>query len=287
MRAKITILAGLLLIVSAVWFLVLVQKPGQILETIFLDVGQGDSILIKTPQNQSILIDGGPGNKVLEKLGKYLSSFPKRVDVVILTHPHADHVTGLIEVLKRYNVSLVVINGVYLKTDSYNQFINAAKDNSAKVLIAEIGQAIHFGKDLEFDIIAAPGGGITNDNNANETSIVGKLIYKDFSIMFTGDAPATVENKILAYGPSADGLKSDIIKVGHHGSKYSSFMNFLSAVAPKAGIIEVAEKNIYNLPSPAALSRFAMLGINVFETGQNGDIKILSDGFTANIYTER
>ncbi|MFH1393093.1 MAG: MBL fold metallo-hydrolase [Patescibacteria group bacterium] len=284
MKSKITILAGLLLIASATWFLVLIQKPEQILETIFLDVGQGDSILIKTPQNQSILIDGGPNNKVLEKLGKYLFSLSKKIDVVILTHPHADHVTGLIEVLKRYKVGLIVINGVYLKTDNYDQFISAAKNNGAKVLIAEVGEAIHFGKDLEFDIIAAPVSGVTNDNNANETSIVGKLIYNDFSIIFMGDAPAKIENKILAYG---DGLKSDIIKIGHHGSKYSSFINFLSAVVPKAGIIEVAEKNIYSLPSPAALSRFAFLGINVFETGKKGDIKILSDGFTANIFTER
>jgi len=204
--------------------------------------------------------------------------------VVILTHPHADHVTGLIEVLKRYKVGLIVINGVYLKTDNYNQFVNAAKNNGAKVLIAEVGEAIHFDKDLEFDIIAAPGEGATNDNNANETSIVGKLIYKDFSIMFMGDAPAQIENKIMAYG---EGLKSDILKIGHHGSKYSSFMNFLNVVAPKAGIIEVAEKNIYSLPSPAALSRFAMSGINIFETGKKGDIRILSDGFTANIFTER
>ncbi len=284
MKRKITILAGLLLIASAMWFLVLIQKPGQILETIFLDVGQGDSILIKTPQNQSILIDGGPNNKVLEKLGKYLFSLPKRIDVVILTHPHADHVTGLIEVLKRYSVGLVVINGVYLKTDNYNQFVSAARNNGAKVLIAEAGEAIHFGKNLEFDIITAPGSGVTNDIDANETSIVGKLIYNDFSIMFMGDAPAKIENKILAYG---NGLKSDIIKIGHHGSKYSSFMNFLSAVAPKAGIIEVAEKNIYSLPSPAALSRFAMSGINIFETGKKGDIRILSDGFTASIFTER
>ena len=283
-KRKIIISAGLLLIASVVWFLVLAQKQGQILETIFLDVGQGDSILIKTPQNQSILIDGGPNNKVLEKLGKYIFSLPKKIDVVILTHPHADHVTGLIEVLKRYDVGLVVINGVYLKTDNYNQFLVAVKNNGAKVLTAEVGEAIHFSENLEFDIIAAPGGGVTNDNDANETSIVGKLIYKDFSIMFMGDAPAKIENKIMAYG---DGLKSDIIKVGHHGSKYSSFMNFLSSVAPKAGIIEVAEKNIYNLPSPATLSRFIMSGINIFETGEKGDIKILSDGFTANIFTER
>jgi len=283
MKRKIAILSGLLLATSAVWFLVLAQKPERILKTIFLDVGQGDSILIKTPRNQSILIDGGPNNKVLEKLGEHLPLFPKVVDVVILTHPHADHVTGLIEVLKRYDVGLVVINGVYLKTDNYIQFVNAVKNSGAKVLIAEVGEVIHFGGDLEFDIIAAPEEGVTNDNNANETSIVGKLVYKDFSIMFMGDAPAKIENQLLVYGA---GLKSDILKVGHHGSKYSSFPIFLKTVAPKAGIIEVGVKNFYGLPSPATLSRFAMLGINVFETGQNGDVKVLSDGFTANIFTE-
>lgn len=291
------ILIGLLLVVLVVWFLVLSQKPGRILEADFLDVGQGDSILIKTPKGQTLLIDGGPNNKVLEKLGKYLQPLQKRIDIIILTHPHADHVTGLIEVLRRYSVGLVVLNGVYLKTDNYDQFLTAIKDNKVKVLIAEVGVAIHFDKNLEFDIISSPDknlagsvfnkkseGFSSNSNDVNETSIVGKLIYNDFSIMFMGDATSKIENQLLAYG---DGLKSDILKVGHHGSKYSSFPFFLKAVAPKAGIIEVGEKNFYGLPSPAALSRFKMFNINIFRTGQNGDIRVLSDGFTTNIYKEK
>lgn len=284
MKNRLIILAGLLIIASIVWFLVLNQKPSQILEVNFLDVGQGDAILIKTPKDQTVLIDGGPDNKILEKLGKYLSLLKKRIDVVILTHPHADHVSGLIEVLRRYEIGLVIINGVYLKTDNYDQFLSAIRENEIKVITAESGEAIHFDKNLEFDILVAPGEGVTNDNDANETSIVGKLIYNDFSIMFMGDAGLKIENQILASGKN---IKSDILKVGHHGSKYSSFLSFLKAIAPKAGIIEVAEKNFYNLPSPAALSRFAMLNMNIFRTGQNGDIKVLSNGFTTNIFTER
>ncbi|MDP3004237.1 MAG: MBL fold metallo-hydrolase [Candidatus Azambacteria bacterium] len=297
MKNQFKILIGLLVVALIVWFLVLNQRPGRILEMDFLNVGQGDAILIKTPKGQTVLIDGGPDNKVLEKLGKYLQPLQKRIDLIILTHPHADHVTGLIEVLRRYSVGLVILNGVYLKTDNYDQFLKAIEDNKVKVLIAEAGEAIHFDKDLEFDILYPnenPAGLVFNKNSesfgtvgndVNDTSIVGKLIFNDFSIMFVGDVTSKVENQLLlAYG---NGLKSDILKVSHHGSKYSSFPFFLKAVAPKAGIIEVGAKNFYNLPSPAALSRFAMLDINIFRTGQNGDIRVLSNGFTTNIYKEK
>jgi len=102
--------------------------------------------------------------------------------------------------------------------------------------------------------------------------------------MFMGDATSKIENQLLAYG---DSLKSDILKVGHHGSKYSSFTSFLKVVAPKAGIVEVGAKNFYGLPSTAALSRLEMFGINIFRTDQNGDIRVLSNGFTTNIYKEK
>ncbi len=290
------ILIGLLIVVLIVWFLVLNQRPGRILETDFLNVGQGDAVLIKTPKGQTVLIDGGPDNKVLEKLGKYLQPLQKRIDLIILTHPHADHVTGLIEVLRRYSVGLVILNGVYLKTDNYDQFLNAIEENKIKVLIAEAGEAIHFDKDLEFDILSPnknPAGLVFNKNSEsfgtagndiNDTSIVGKLLFNDFSIMFMGDATSKIENQLLAYG---DSLKSDILKVGHHGSKYSSFTNFLKTVAPKAGIIEMGAKNFYGFPSSAALSRLEMFNINIFRTGQNGDIQVLSNGFITNVYKEK
>ncbi len=293
------ILAGLLIVISAVWFLVLSRKPGRILEVDFLNVGQGDSILIKTPKGQTMLIDGGPDNKILEKLGKYLQPLQKKIDMVILTHPHADHVTGLIEVLRRYDVGLVIFNGIYLKTDNYDQFLKAIENNKIKVMIAEAGEAIHFGPpagELEFDIISPDKnlsrsifnekseGFSTDGNDVNDTSIVGKLIYNDFSIMLTGDATSKIENKLLAYG---DDLKSDVLKIGHHGSKYSSFTSFLKTVAPKVEIIEVGAKNFYGLPSQAALSRLVMFNANVFRTDKNGDIRVLSDGFTTSVFIEQ
>ena len=296
MKNQLKILIGLLIVALIVWFLVLNQRPGRILEMDFLNVGQGDAILIKTPKGQTVLIDGGPDNKVLEKLGKYLTPLQKRIDLIILTHPHTDHISGLIEVLRRYDIGLVILSGAEIKTDVYAEFLKATKTNNVQILIAEAGQAIHFDKNLEFDIIS-PDKNLsslvfnkksesfgTGGNDVNDASIVGKLIYNNFSIMFMGDATSKIENQLLAYG---DNLKSDILKVGHHGSKYSSFTNFLKIVAPKAGIIEVGAKNFYGHPSQAALSRLGMFNVNIFRTDQNGDIRVLSNGFTANIYKEK
>ncbi len=289
-------MSGLLVVALIVWFLVFNQKSDRILETDFLNVGQGDAILIKTPKDQTVLIDGGPDNKVLEKLGKYLSPLQKRIDLVILTHPHADHVSGLVEVLRRYSVGGVILTGAKLKTDVYSEFLKIIKERNVPVVIAEAGQAIHFDKNLEFDIISPSknlSGEVFNKksegfssggNDVNETSIVGKLIYNDFSIMFMGDATLKIENQLLAYG---DNLKSDILKVGHHGSKYSSFTNFLESVAPQAGIIEVGAKNFYGHPSQAALSRLGMFNVNIFRTDLNGDVRVLSNGFITSIYKEK
>lgn len=296
MKKELSILFGLLIVALVVWFLVLNQRPGRILETDFLNVGQGDAILIKTPKGQIVLIDGGPDNKVLEKLGKYLLPLSKRIDLIILTHPHADHVSGLIEVLRRYDVGLVILNGAYLKTDNYDQFLKAVMDSGVKVLAAEAGEAVHFDRNLEFDVISSGGnsgnlifnknaeGFGAKGNDVNDTSIVGKLIFEDFSLLLMGDATSKIENQLLAYG---NGLKSDILKVGHHGSKYSSSLLFLETVLPKAAVIEVGAKNRYGHPSPAALSRLEMINADIFRTDLNGDIKILSNGFTASIYKEK
>lgn len=279
----------------AVWFFVFATAPIGNLEANFLDVGQGDAILIQTPEKQTMLIDGGPSNKVLQKLGKYLPPLSKRIDIVLLTHPHADHVSGLIEVLKRYDVGLVILSGADLKTDVYREFLKVVAEKNIPVVIAQAGEAIHFDKNLEFDILS-PIQSIDSvfnkkgesfgalGNEVNDASIVGKLIFNDFSLMLTGDATFKIENQLSIYG---EGLKSDILKIGHHGSKYSSSISFLRAVSPKAAIIEVGLKNRYSHPSDAVLKRLKNINTGVFRTDQNGDIKIVSDGFTTNIYKEK
>jgi len=286
-------------------FLFLSKNTDRFLEIDFLDVGQGDAILVITPENQTMLIDGGPNNRVLQKLGKYLPMLEKRIDIVLLTHPHADHVAGLVEVLKRYNVGAVILSGVELKTEVYSEFLKITLEKNVPIIIAEAGQAIHFDENLEFDILAGVDGGEkvfnknsegfgVRGNDVNDASIVGELIFsakggsasggKDFSVIFMGDATSKIENQLLAYG---ENLESDILKAGHHGSKYSSSLLFLKFVSPKAAVIEVGAKNRYGHPTEATLSRLKMINANIFRTDQNGDIRVLSDGFTTNIYKEK
>ncbi|MDO8574740.1 MAG: MBL fold metallo-hydrolase [bacterium] len=299
MKIKITALLKGLSVIFAIlivfWFLVLSGKDGRELEIISFDIGQGDAILVKTPENQTMLIDGGPNNKVIQKLGQYLPALAKRIDIILLTHPHADHVTGLVEVLKRYDVGAVILTGAELKTDVYSEFLKIIEEKNVPVVIAEAGEAIHFNKNLEFDVLSPEQAGdlVFNKksegfggagNDVNDASIVGKLIFNNFSILMTGDATSKIENQLLIYGES---LKSDILKVGHHGSKYSSSLSFLKFVSPKAAMIEVGAKNRYGHPSLAALSRLKMINANIFRTDLNGDIKILTDGFTTNIFKEK
>lgn len=292
-RAKFLLM--IIIAASAAWFLVFAGKTGRILEVYFLDVGQGDAILIITPENQTMLIDGGPNNKILQKLGEYLPAFSKRIDIILLTHPHADHVIGLVEVFKRYEIGAVILSGAELKTDVYSEFLKTTLEKNIPVIIAEAGEAIHFSNNLEFDILSpeqtenlvfnkkSEGFG-SGGNDVNDTSIAGKLIFNDFSAMFMGDATSKIENRILSYG---ENLKSDILKVGHHGSKYSSSLLFLKTVSPKAAIIEVGAKNFYGHPSESALSRLKIIDASIFRTDQNGDIKVLTNGFTTNIFIEK
>ena len=295
MNQKYKLPIMLLAVAAAIWFLVFLKTPAPILKTYFLDVGQGDAILIQTPKNQTMLVDGGPNNKVLEKLGEYLPPLAKRIDIVLLTHPHADHVVGLIEILRRYEIGAVILSGADLKTEVYSEFLKTVKEKNIPVIIAEAGEAIRFDQNLEFDILSPAKseslvfnkkneGFGSAGNDVNDTSIVGKLIFKDFSIMLTGDATFKIENQLLAYG---ENLKSDILKAGHHGSKYSSSLQFLKLISPKAAIIEVGAKNRYGHPSPAALSRLKMINASIFRTDLNGDIEIISNGFTTSIYKEK
>lgn len=281
-------------VIWALFFLKLSQQ--KFLEVDFFDVGQGDAILVKTPKNQTMLIDGGPNDKILDKLSANLMPLQKRLDIVMLTHPHADHAAGLIEILKRYESGLLILGSDFLETETYKEFLKTAELRGIPVMIGQKGDAVHFSEDLELDILSPKedtlkvfGKGSESfgkaGNDVNDSSVVGKLVFKNFSIVLTGDATSKTEKKLI--GDYGQNLQAEILKIGHHGSKYSTSENFLKYVRPKAAIIEVGARNRYGHPAPAALERLNRLNIATFRTDEKGDIKILSDGFLASIYADR
>jgi len=232
-------------------------------------------VFIETPGGRQILIDGGPDASVLEKLGSVMSFWDRNLDLVILSHPEKDHLAGLIEVLKRYQVENILWTGIVRDTAEYREWVDGIKKEGAKIVIAQAGQNLKIGK-LEIDILSPPENLEGQElKDSNDSSVVAKLIFGKDSFLFTGDISGKVEASLAK---NSAGVDSDILKVSHHGSKYSSTDEFIKAVSPQIAVIEVGRENSYGHPTEDVLARLAKYGINIFRTDQDGDIKIISDG---------
>jgi len=251
-------------------------EESKALEVDFLDVGQGDAILIKTPDHQRILIDGGPTSTVVEKLGEHLPFYDKKIDLVILTHPHADHLDGLVEVLKRYEVEKILSTGVTHTTPDYLAWLEEIKKQNVPMEIVVAGQTIDFGSGVKMEFFY-PKEDLTGKSmeNLNNTSVVSKLIFGQTSFLFTGDAETEVEDELIGGGVN---LKADVLKVAHHGSRNATSQNFLEKVQPKFAVISVGADNQFGHPNAMTVKRLENIGAEILRTDKDGDIKIKSDG---------
>jgi len=250
------------------------RLTGRMLKVVFFDVGQGDCIFIETPQGHQIMIDGGPDAAVVKKLKKEVPFWDRGIDLVILTHPEKDHLAGLLEVLKRYRIDHILWTGVARKTDDYNEWKELIKTEGAKTAVVKGGESIKAG-DVEINILY-PLESLEGKEfeNSNDTSIVSRLIFYDSTFLFTGDITSKVELKLVDKDVS---LKSEVLKVAHHGSKYSSADGFLNTVSPDIAVIQVGN-NPYGHPAQEVLQRLDKFGVETFRTDIDGDIKLISDG---------
>jgi len=259
------------------WVVVLELSQLRFLEVVFFDVGQGDSIFIETPERFQVLIDGGPGLAVLEKLGQEMPFYDREIDLIILTHPEHDHYFGLFEVLKRYDVKNILWTGIIRDTAEYQEWIRLINEEGANVLIAKAGQKMILQKNpLIFLEILHPFENLEGQETkyTNDTSIVAGLVFNDISFLFTGDVSKKIEGELINKYIDLD---SDILKVAHHGSKTSSCLEFLEIVSPELAVISVGENN-YGHPHPDVLANLEKFDIQVLITKELGDIKIVSDG---------
>ncbi|MBU4332661.1 MBL fold metallo-hydrolase [Patescibacteria group bacterium] len=256
----------------------IVENQQTNLEVIALDIGQGDAILIKTPYRQNILIDGGPDNSVVRGIDGNLPFWRRRIDLMILTHPDADHVTGLVEVLERYPVERVMSTGVVHTLPAYIEWLEIIKDEQIPMDIARAPMKVEFGDDLWLEIIYPWEDyvGINVEDN-NETSIVVKLIYGETSFLLTGDATIKSEEEMLSAGID---VNSDVLKVGHHGSKGSTCLEFAQAVEPEYAVISVGADNRFGHPNLRVLKNLEAVGAIILRTDKTGDIILVSDGET-------
>lgn len=269
-----------ILVVAAcsVWYYLFQESRAGLLVH-FLDVGQGDSIFIQAKNGNQVLIDGGPGNAVLSELQNIMPFYDRFIDMVVLTHPDADHLGGLVEVMKRYRVGLVLETGVEHSSALFAEWQNVLRESNATVRYARAGQTVVIDDDIAMQILSPlknyKGTALEKTNN---TSIVSRLDYGSASFLFMGDAEEPVEHILLLIIPEV--LDTDILKVGHHGSKTSTSEKFLRAVSPDAAVISVGKGNRYGHPYTEVLDRLEEEGARVLRTDVDGRVELRSDGKT-------
>ncbi|MCI8273908.1 MAG: DNA internalization-related competence protein ComEC/Rec2 [Clostridia bacterium] len=261
---------------------IIIYKIPKDLKIYFIDVNQGDATLIVTPYNQKILIDGGGsstyniGKNILEPY--LLDRKINCIDYIILSHMDEDHVKSSLYLLQEIKVNNVIIGKQFENSQNYKEFIKIVKEKKINVQVVEAGQRINIEKNLYFDVLWPNSNKVISENNINNNSLVCKMIYKDFSILFTGDIEEVAEKAIVEEYIGTNTLKSTILKVAHHGSKSSSSKDFLDKVKAKIALIGVGANNIFGHPNNEVLERLNEVGSKIYRTDEYGEIIIKSNG---------
>lgn len=264
------ILIGLALLIGLVWAAIF-SLPDNNLHLVFCDVGQGDAILIYQGSNQ-ILVDGGPNQSVLNCLSNHMPFWDREIEMVIATHPEADHITGLIDVIERYNVNQLVISSVGKDTAVFKKFQDAVLKENSEIYFPQAGDRIKL-KSLELSVLWPQSqekilGAATTEKEINDTSIVFLLSYGNFDALLTGDISTKVDSQL-------DLSDIEVLKLAHHGSKYSTSEEFLKQIQPELAVISVG-KNPFGHPTEEVIERLKNQAI--LRTDQDGEIEIVSDG---------
>jgi competence protein ComEC len=267
----------LVIIVIAIlcWAVYLNRKPHE-LKVDFLDIGQGDAIYIEAPNGAQMLVDGGRSSRVLSELGKVMPFGDDSIDVVIGTHPDADHIGGLVNVIDKYSVGKVIESGGKSSSKIYNTLESKIIEKKIPHILGRAGMRIILDQKagVYFDILYPDIPNVSN-METNEGSIVGKLVYGNTSVMLTGDSPIEKELHLVNKNPQI--LNVDILKLGHHGSRTSSSLEYLKATTPALAIISAGKNNSYGHPHKEVLDKLSFLHIPYLATYIEGTIFCTSD----------
>lgn len=265
--------------------------PDERLRVVVCDVEQGDSSLIFRSFSQ-VVIDGGPSDALLACVGRHLPFWDRKIEVVVLTHPQLDHYGGLVELLRRYQVGLLVANGMTSDADSFGELVELVRGHGVKVFVPERGDRLKIGG-YELEVLwpedevgsvqawqeeettsaySAQNLGIEDPNQA---SVVVEMTYGEFKGLFTGDI-STVEEEVMVEKRVLEPVS--VLKVAHHGSKYSSSSEFLERVVPRVAVVSVGARNRFGHPAKETLERLEAEGTEVRRTDQEGDVVLVTDG---------
>ncbi|MBI5565985.1 MAG: MBL fold metallo-hydrolase, partial [Chloroflexi bacterium] len=255
------------------------------MSVVFVDVGQGDSILIRAPNGQVMLIDGGrsislANNLIIPQIKAWGAS---QVDVLVVTHPDADHIGGLVGVLESFPVKLAALTGDQHATQIYERLLTNIRDKNIAALQVRTGTIIPFDSAVKLEVLG-PDDALVNQDNTNDGSIVIKLTYGQTSFLFTGDAEFAENQSILRNNLD---VRATVLKLGHHGSRTSTDENWLRAVQPQLGIVSAGAGNPFGHPHAEVVAALNNLGIQYIRTDEHGTITITSDGTQLRVTSQR
>ena len=245
-----------------------ILKTNSNLEVYYFDVGQADSILIRENDN-NILIDAG-NNEDGEKLVNYLKNDLniEKFNMVVGTHPHEDHIGGLDNVIDSFDIDTILMPNATSTSKTFENVLDSIEKKDYKITVPKNNEEFNY-NNINIKVLYTG----TDEKDLNNTSIVLKLTYQNNKFLFMGDATSKVEKKLLN-----EDIKSDVLKIGHHGSEYSTTKNFLDKVNPQYAIIEVGKNNTYKHPKEITLDKLNKKNIKIYRTDIDGTIKVVSDG---------
>ncbi len=245
-------------------------------KVVFLDVGQGDAILLQDSTTQ-VLIDGGQGMAVLQRLGEEIPWFDRKIEVVILTHPQRDHMEGLLHVLERYEVGLVLLPRVTHTSQLQETWLQMIQDRNIPYRFAWTGQKLTAG-DMMFQILGpfnTDAARAASKADLNNASVMTRVDFHKMSFLLTGDAEKRVETMLVS-NTNPNLLDVDILKAGHHGSNSSTHEQLIRAASPHAAVISVGTENKFGHPREEVLNRLG--SIPIWRTDYSGSVRFIYDG---------
>jgi len=272
--------AVLVVIIAIVLLFVLhfQNKPRDILTVSFLNVGQGDAIFIEAPNKKQILVDGGGDGSILRELGSVMPFYDRSIDIVVATHPDKDHIGGLIDVVQNFSVDQVIRSGAESDTSTFKLFDSLIVRQDIVEHTAERGMRIYLDEELGIYIdVLHPAYDVSRVQDKNDASIILRLVYGETEFLLTGDASDRIERELVTKGNTED-IQSDVLKLGHHGSKTSSDLEFLQVVQPELAIVSAGCDNRYGHPHGEIINRVKELDIIILETCIENMIILESDG---------
>lgn len=268
----------LLVLVACIWSAVVQSSTADVLKVTFLDVGQGDAVFIQSPSGTQVLIDGGKNRTVIRQLARVMPWFDRSIDLVIGTHPDADHIGGLPDVLSRYRASLILQSSVLdpkgVDSLAFESAVEREVVGGAERVVAERGQVVDLGGGAEIHILFPDRDVPSLETNTG--SIVARLVYGDTAFLLTGDSPKEIERYLLLL--DGKDLRSNVLKAGHHGSRTSSLFEFIGFVAPEHVVFSRGCDNSYGHPHEEVVAAMKKLSVEISDTCTLGTITFVSDG---------